>query len=271
MTMVRREPQAEPQPANLSIGQIQLALPKLKRRLEEVKGFNAEEAAKRQESSAGKDVLLKVEETLMEIFGHTSIEYNRYKIPSFYHSRVISLNSRGGPSHSELLENYTKGKRDAIVKLETAISTLEEKLSDASISAGGLTPLTLEGCDFHQATKAACGRLYRDQHYAEAVEAACKALNAQVQIKSGKFDINDTALMDCVFSVGNPILSFNDLVDKHDQGEQQGMMYLYKGVFMAYRNQRAHKLIQDDQQTAFGVINMIDFLIKMLDKAIVNS
>ena len=73
--------------------------------------------------------------------------------------------------------------------------------------------------------------------------------------------------MDHVFSPNNPILAFNDLKDDSDKAEQQGLMFIYKGAFLAFRNPRAHKLVEDDPQTAFGAIKLIDFLMKILEKA----
>ena len=55
--------------------------------------------------------------------------------------------------------------------------------------------------------------------------------------------------------------------DKNDEGEQQGMMFLYSGIYLAFRNQRAHKLIEDTPEHALGIINTISFLAKLLDKA----
>ena len=77
--------------------------------------------------------------------------------------------------------------------------------------------------------------------------------------------------MTTVFNRNKPRLAFNQLVDETDLSEQEGMMHLYAGVFAAFRNPRAHKLVDDDAGTAIGAISMISFLAKLLDKATVRQ
>jgi hypothetical protein len=52
----------------------------------------------------------------------------------------------------------------------------------------------------HPTIEAAAGQLFRDGHYANAVENACKALNALIQSKAGRFDTDNTDLARSVFS-----------------------------------------------------------------------
>jgi len=62
---------------------------------------------------------------------------------------------------------------------------------------------------------AASSELYRNGHYANAIEDAVKALNGLVRLRSGQ-DGDGTSLMQAVFSPKNPILRFNELVDETD-------------------------------------------------------
>ena len=62
-------------------------------------------------------------------------------------------------------------------------------------------------------------------------------------------------------------LKFNDLSTESDQSEQRGMMYLYAGVMLAFRNPRAHGLIDDDAEEALDIISLVSFLAKALDSA----
>lgn len=253
-----------PQPANLSTGEIKAAIPKLEKRLGELHAFNPEDAVSNKSiPTALRD---KIDHTLIEVYGADTIEYNRYRVHSLYDGGVMVMTSRGGPPRHEIIKDYTEGKQKAIAKLETAISMLREQIADVDGTSGTSTPLALDNVDLHPTLQAACGRLYRDSHYADAIGAACKALNNQVQARSGVYDQDNTALMERVFSTKNPVLKFNDLQDTTDQDEQLGLMFLYKGMFLAFRNPRAHKLVDDDPQTAFGIIRTIDFLVKMLDK-----
>ena len=47
----------------------------------------------------------------------------------------------------------------------------------------------------------------------------------------------------------------------------RGMMYLYAGVMLAFRNPRAHGLINDDAEEALDIISFVSFLAKALDGA----
>src|SRR3989304_5432715 len=108
-------------------------------------------------------------------------------------------------------------------------------------------------------------KLFQDGHYTNAVEDACKILEGLVKMRSMRFDLSGTDLMQAVFSVKNPILSFNDLQTETDKSEQQGMMFLYAGAMLALRNPRAHSLKVDDPENALDVILFINLLLKSLD------
>jgi hypothetical protein len=64
----------------------------------------------------------------------------------------------------------------------------------------------LAALDLHPAVSRAATKLFHDGHYANAVEDACKALDALVQVKSGRNDLSGTDLMQTVFSPKLPIL-----------------------------------------------------------------
>ena len=118
----------------------------------------------------------------------------------------------------------------------------------------------------HPAIANAAVQKYKDGHYADAIETACKVLNNLVQIASGLLDLDGDDLMRQAFSANKPVLRFNDLTDKTDISEQRGMMELYAGAIGAFRNPRAHKLVDDDPDFALEVIAFISFLAKALDK-----
>lgn len=267
----KKQVQEESQPANLSIIQVKAAIPKLQKRIKDVEDFCPEDAAQDNGNGIAQALKIKINQTLTDMYGHNTIEYRNYEIGSLYSSGVMVMTSRGSPSLHEKVDKYTKGKQKALTKLQTALSMLEETLENSDSASGKSALLTLAGCDLHPAINAACSERYKNGHYADAIEAACKALNALVQAKSGNYDLADTELMQKVFSPKNPVLAFNDMKDRHDEGEQQGMMFLYKGVYLAFRNQRAHKLIDDTPEDAFSVINTIDFLSKKLNKALLRT
>ena len=73
--------------------------------------------------------------------------------------------------------------------------------------------------------------------------------------------------MQGVFSAKNPTLAFNDLQTQSDLDEQQGLMFLFAGTILAFRNPRAHELILDDPERALETIGFISLLAKLLDQA----
>lgn len=75
------------------------------------------------------------------------------------------------------------------------------------------------------------------------------------------------ALMLTVFSQKSPILAFNDLVDRTDEDEQQGMMFLFAGMALAVRNPRSHALDADSPEAALDALSFLSLLMKRLDAA----
>ncbi len=134
---------------------------------------------------------------------------------------------------------------------------------------GGRALQVMEGMDLHATIHSAAGQRYRDGHYADAIEAACKALNNLVQNKAGRFDLDGTELMRAAFSAKKPVLCFTPYPygDNSDESEQEGMMHLFEGAMLALRNPRAHKLVEDDPERAMEFIAFISLLAKLLDGA----
>jgi uncharacterized protein (TIGR02391 family) len=120
--------------------------------------------------------------------------------------------------------------------------------------------------DLHQEIARAASKLYQDGHYATAVEAAVKALNALVRLRSG-LEIDGTTLMERAFSPSNPILKFNDLSTQSDRDEQKGFMMMFSGAVSGLRNPRAHRFIHDDPERALELIAFVSLLAKLLDGA----
>lgn len=121
--------------------------------------------------------------------------------------------------------------------------------------------------DLHPAIRGASARLYEDRHYRNAVFDASLKLEELVQEKSGRHDLNGAGLMTKVFSPNDPIVAFNDLQDRTDRDEQEGMMHLFLGIVLALRNPRAHALSDDLPDQALECLALLSFLAKRLDQA----
>jgi len=123
-----------------------------------------------------------------------------------------------------------------------------------------------EGLSLHAEIARAASKLYRDGHYSNAVEAAVKALNALVRMRS-ELEIDGSALMERAFSPNAPTLRFNALADQSDKDEQRGFMMMFSGAVAGLRNPRAHGFIDDDPERALEFIAYVSLLAKLLDSA----
>lgn len=96
-------------------------------------------------------------------------------------------------------------------------------------------------------------------HYADAVEAGVKALNECVRARTGRPEDGD-ALMTVAFSPNAPLLRINAGRTKSDESEQRGHMHLCQGVVGAWRNPRAHSIVDDVARRALMMLETIDDL-----------
>lgn len=258
----RTTPSPTPRPALLSAAQIKAAIPKLERRLQELEAVEINHWGESVENELD-SLQAKVEGTLIEVFGPDTLDYDRFRVQHFSHS--VSMNAYGTPDQ-EWIHGYRESVASAVSKVGTAIAVLKEKLEDMGESSGGQVLRAYDGLDLHPEVDRAAGRLYRDGHYANAIEDAVKALNALVRLRSGIED-DGSNLMERVFSPKDPVLKFNGLADQSDKNEQRGFMMMFSGAVAGLRNPRAHKLIQDDAERALEFIAFVSLLAKLLDRA----
>jgi uncharacterized protein (TIGR02391 family) len=264
--MATRKTAAAPRPANLTPTQMSQALPRLDRRLEELEAFTAT-GSKDEVSAAAKALQQKYEDCLIEVFGSDTLEYQRFHISSFYESSGMIVMAGYGArrSSAEEVEPYKKGVARGARTLRTIIELLTEKLDEAGAPTGN-PARALESLDLHPQIADASVDLFKGGHYANAIEDACKVLDLLVKMKSKRSDPSGTELMQLVFSPKAPVLRFNDQLNDSERSEQQGMMFLYTGAMLAFRNPRAHGLLSDDPVIALEIIGFVNFLAKALDR-----
>jgi predicted nucleotide-binding protein len=122
-----------PQAANLTPPQMRAAIPKLQRRIRELAEFDLTTITESDQSAIRK-LENKIDATLVDIFGHGTIEYNRYGISTLWGGIIqMSLGPRRF-SIEEQREDYRKGIAKAKAKLESALETLREQVEDLSES-----------------------------------------------------------------------------------------------------------------------------------------
>lgn len=115
-----------PAPANLSAKQMQTALPKLQRRIEELRSIDLSTVRERGEARF-EALVQKIDDTLIEIFSNSSVEYARFRVDDL---DTASYSAYGTPL-SEVIEGYRYGIEHAVSTLKTIVELFQEKLADS--------------------------------------------------------------------------------------------------------------------------------------------
>jgi uncharacterized protein (TIGR02391 family) len=264
MTEARSPPSTRVRSAELSPAQIRAAIPQLETRIRElhdlpVQSINPWDDPKVLALSHA------IEATLARIYG----------VGTHGYERLLKAKDLNDPLHlfslyprkltvSDLRQDAERGRRRAIALLTQEVALMKEQLGDDRDSSADRAIRAYSNLDLHPEIARAASDLYRDGHYANAIEDAVKALNDLVRMRSGEA-LDGTALMQRVFSPGNP--RFNPMADQSDKDEQLGFMMMFSGAVAGLRNPRAHKLIKDDPERALEFIAFVSLLAKLLDGA----
>jgi uncharacterized protein (TIGR02391 family) len=263
--MAKKTKLPELRAANLSFKQMELAIPKIERRIADLENLDVDSVKDRSDPRI--DALEKeLDSLLISIFGAGTVEYQRYRL-SVTRLHTVSIYWAHETPISEIREGLKQRIAKSKANLESIKKEFLEELSDAGQTTTGKALKAYEGLELHPPIERAAGQLFRDGHYANAVEDAVKALNALVRLNSGIEDKDGSPLMEFVFNPKNPVLKFNSLSDQFDIDEQRGFMMLYSGAVAGLRNPRAHKIIEDDPEMALEFIAFISLLAKFADKA----
>jgi uncharacterized protein (TIGR02391 family) len=99
------------------------------------------------------------------------------------------------------------------------------------------------------------------------VFAASKTLINMVKEAAGEYELDGAPLVRKVFSKNSPILAVNDLADRTDQDEQEGIMHLFEGAVMAVRNPGGHSFPAGTEQRALEYISLLSMLAYIVQEA----
>ncbi|MFC1453810.1 TIGR02391 family protein [Verrucomicrobiota bacterium] len=94
---------------------------------------------------------------------------------------------------------------------------------------------------------------FESGHFADAVEAALKELNAIVKEyvrRKTRTELDGAPLMLKAFSANNPVVALDDLSTETGRNIQQGYMQMYAGAMTGIRNPKAHANIVIDGKRA---------------------
>src|SRR5260370_32199744 len=75
-----RKPPPSPQPARLTLEQTRAAIPRLERRVTELRALDADSLTEANYGDVLKDLRRKIDDTLVDIFGPDTLDYQRYCI-----------------------------------------------------------------------------------------------------------------------------------------------------------------------------------------------
>lgn len=266
MNMPKRSAPPSPvSPAKISASALPDIIRKLERRLKEFETADPDSFSGNSHDLAN-SLCSKLDGTLAEVFGTDTLEYKATHA-STHEFAVGYLSFQGPHPRNVQVGAFNKGRATAIARIKATLELMAERLADSGTASPLKVLQAFGGLDLHPEIERAAGDLYRNGHYANAVEDAVKALNGLVRLRSGVSDRDGAALMELVFSPKSPILRFNDLSDQTDHDEQKGFMMMFSGAVSGLRNPRAHKFIQDDPERALEFIGFVSLLAKLLDSA----
>ena len=261
--MVKRQPDPPPiEPREFrSPEEIDAAVAKLRRRIDELESLKVEEAIS-QKTGAVEVAQSNVRATIREVFGSNSPEFHEHE-----YIRIWAGSQRSNMTPGEVFRGVERGRGPVIGILKGLIGRLEEKKADL---AGGAAPgpsTYFDRLNLHPRIREVSRDLFLDGHPWDAEFAAAKALVNYVKERSNRHDLDGAPLMTTVFSKNDPILAFNELVDRTDADEQEGMMHLFVGAVLAFRNPGGHDFPEGPEQRAIEYISFLSLLAYRLQEA----
>jgi len=134
--MARRPAPPQPQRPLLTAQQKRRGIDRLQKRIKELEAFDPQTVPKRW-SPEVTALQTAIDETLAAVFGHRTVEYNRYQSAARLDDGPIILSLGPGfgsrPEHQESLkvrEYLVEGKQKALGLLRQAVRGLEEEMDE---------------------------------------------------------------------------------------------------------------------------------------------
>jgi uncharacterized protein (TIGR02391 family) len=110
---------------------------------------------------------------------------------------------------------------------------------------------------------------FESGHYADAVEAAFKELNAEVKnlyMETAQSELDGVPLMRKAFTPTAPVIRLDDISTDSGRSVQQGYMDLFAGSMAAIRNPKAHGNLIITADRAFHLLMLASLLFLKLEE-----
>ena len=195
-----------------------------------------------------------------------------------FNSKYVDLFDRSGPNVVSRNEEhrYELFLKDLAEKKGFLESFIEENIEFKNGRIVNVSRITsLDNYDFHTKIKKVSDELFKNGHYAQAVEEAFKRVIKEVKViyqNDTEKVLDGDNLMNKAFGCANriPTIKFNNLDTKEDKNEQAGIMHLFKGI-VGIRNKKAHdNVILNDPSRAIEYLGLGSLLIRLLENRIQN-
>jgi len=156
---------------------------------------------------------------------------------------------------------------DVLDACDQAIGRLEARALKAEAAA----PPKIGVASMHPLIWGAAGRLWRDQHFRQAVNAAAEALVSNVKSLTSRNDLPDTGLWQEAFSdrpplAGKPRLRWpGDPADRDVKNMNDGLRLFAPGVQMTIRNSATHAVAEMSEQEGLERLATLSLLARWVD------
>lgn len=165
-----------------------------------------------------------------------------------------------------LLKEFIKNDKDLVLNISETGNNVGKILLDLArwFKLDSLNDLHI---DLHPKVKKTSLKLFSNNHYAEAIFEAVKALNNYVKDKAGIIDKDLSDAMAKAFKEDDPIIKLNNLATRSDIDEQKGFKLLFMGAMTGIRNPKAHEnIIQVDKNRTLEYLAFISLLFRRAEE-----
>ena len=154
------------------------------------------------------------------------------------------------------------------LRMQQALSPLPVSRPEAKRAASASVDVVYGALVTDAGLIAATQALFKNRHYASAVEAAYKYINNLVKERSRVHRLDGSQLMEMVFSPGSPRLRLSELRTASQRDEQAGYMRIFAGCMVGVRNPRAHEHAYRDQpEAALELLGLANHLARKVTEA----